>query len=115
MLNVAEDHRRSGAGRALIAAAEERCRASGCQRIRLQLLTPKDFVHPVKVWLEQWYTQLGYVRQGDGEDFGKGVPAHPAAAVVQLPPHGLHERTRLDDAALYHYYHCCCNRFRAIT
>lgn len=76
MLHVAEAYRtRSGAGRALVEAAEARCREAGCSAIKLQILTPTDFKHPVKEWLEVWYTAMGYVKQTcDVTDFGKAYP-----------------------------------------
>jgi GNAT superfamily N-acetyltransferase len=73
MLCVALSHLRKGLGNVLINAAELHCLSKGCKTMRLELLTPANFVHPVKAWLDLWYSSLGYVK-GMPEDFGLAFP-----------------------------------------
>ena len=49
-----------GAGRALIDAAEDRARSRGAATMKLNLLVPRDGVHPNKQRLHAWYTRRGY-------------------------------------------------------
>lgn len=55
------DFRGQGIGRALVCEAEERARKSGAGLMQLELLTPKDWEHPVKAFLHRWYTRIGYI------------------------------------------------------
>ena len=73
MLAVSAAYLRRGLGKLLVGAAEEVCRSKHCSRMRLELLTPRDSVHAVKVWLDAWYSSLGYVK-GLPEDFGQAFP-----------------------------------------
>jgi len=73
MLCVAQTHLRQGLGKILVKAAEDHCRLKGCTEMRLELLKPAKFVHPVKTWLHEWYTSLGYI-QGNSEDFASAFP-----------------------------------------
>ena len=41
--------------------------------MRLELLTPREWEHPMKKILNVWYQKIGYV-QGQKEDFGKLYP-----------------------------------------
>jgi GNAT superfamily N-acetyltransferase len=50
----------SGVGRALVRAAEDRMRSRGAETMRLELLVPRDSLHPTKERLRDWYTRLGY-------------------------------------------------------
>jgi GNAT superfamily N-acetyltransferase len=50
----------SGAGRELIARAEQWAREHGKTRMRLQLLVPVEGEHAFKVRLHDWYSRLGY-------------------------------------------------------
>jgi len=36
--------------------------------MRLELLTPRDWEHPVKKFLDEWYQRIGYVK-GDEANF----------------------------------------------
>ena len=49
-----------GVGRDLVHAAEELMRSRGATTMQLELLVPKEWVHPEKVRLRAWYTRLGY-------------------------------------------------------
>ena len=73
MLCVAQTHLRQGLGKILVKAEEDHCRLKGCTEMRLELLKPAKFVHPVKTWLHKWYTRLGYI-QGNSEDFASAFP-----------------------------------------
>ena len=70
-----------GVGRLLMRAAEAAARRAGCGAMRLELLTPSGFSHPVKVWLDAWYQREGYVK-GAAEDFAK---AYPRIAAILVP------------------------------
>jgi ribosomal protein S18 acetylase RimI-like enzyme len=60
MLAADPAHRGVGVGRELVRFAEHRCRAEGLATMQLELLVPRDWVHPAKELLEAWYTRLGY-------------------------------------------------------
>ena len=53
-------YRGQGVGGALVKAAEKWAQTRGCQTMRLELLTPVSWEHPVKAFLEAWYIRLGY-------------------------------------------------------
>ena len=55
------DLRGKGIGRALVVAAEQEARDKGADVMQLELLTPKNWEHPVKAFLHRWYTRIGYV------------------------------------------------------
>jgi GNAT superfamily N-acetyltransferase len=59
LLSAARDG--GGAGRELIALAEAWARGRGKEKMRLQLLIPREGVHPYKVRLDGWYQRLGYM------------------------------------------------------
>ena len=60
MLVTDPEFRGHGVGTMLLDAAEGRGRRLGCDLMRLELLKPRLFVHPVKSYLDQWYTRIGY-------------------------------------------------------
>jgi GNAT superfamily N-acetyltransferase len=60
MLVTNADYRGLGIGKALLDATEDRGRTMGCTLMRLELLKPRLFVHPVKSYLAQWYSRIGY-------------------------------------------------------
>ncbi len=64
----------SGIGRELVAFAEGWARGQGLGIMQLELLVPRGWTHPVKEFLREWYTRLGYraVRRDPFEQ------AHPA-------------------------------------
>jgi GNAT superfamily N-acetyltransferase len=66
MLVAAPEHRGAGIGRRLVAFAERWARDQGLRRIQLELLVPRTWSHPVKEFLRDWYTRIGYrpVRTG---------------------------------------------------
>ena len=77
MLVAHPDRRGAGIGRALIAYAEDWARSEGMHTMQLELLFPRDWTHPVKQFLHDWYQRLGYrvVRHGDlGEDYPALIP-----------------------------------------
>jgi GNAT superfamily N-acetyltransferase len=53
-------HRGIGIGRDLVAFAEDRCRAHGMTAMQLELLVPRAWSHPSKVFLDGWYRRIGY-------------------------------------------------------
>ena len=60
MLAVAPEHRGGGVGRALVDFAERHSRDRGLAAMRLELLVPRTWRHPTKVFLDGWYRRLGY-------------------------------------------------------
>ena len=78
MLAVSEDVRLQGAGAALVQAAEDCCRAAGCDTMRLELLTPREWEHPTKAMLKRWYMRIGLRgRRGGGRGAAGPGPCHP--------------------------------------
>jgi GNAT superfamily N-acetyltransferase len=77
MLVAAPEERGTGLGRDLVAFAESWARERGLSRMQLELLVPQTWTHPVKEFLRDWYTRIGYqvVRKDDfGEAFPELVP-----------------------------------------
>lgn len=77
MLVAAPDQRGTGLGRVLVSFAEQWGRERGLSRMQLELLVPQTWKHPVKEFLRDWYTRIGYrvVRTGDlGDDYPGLVP-----------------------------------------
>jgi GNAT superfamily N-acetyltransferase len=60
MLVAHPDRRSEGIGRYLVAFAEDRCASAGADTMQLELLVPRDGTHPVKKFLDAWYSRLGY-------------------------------------------------------
>lgn len=58
---VADLKRRGeGIGSALVERAENWARDMSCQTMRLELLTPRNWTHPSKEFLKNWYFRIGY-------------------------------------------------------
>ncbi|GBG29299.1 Hypothetical Protein FCC1311_055212 [Hondaea fermentalgiana] len=74
MLAVAENATGLGLGSQLIEAAETHARSKGCTIMRLEILSPAEYVHPFKQRLHKWYCRLGY-EPGPVEDFKESYPA----------------------------------------
>ena len=66
MLVADPDRRSEGIGRELVGWAEELYRRRGLPTMQLELLVPREWTHPVKEFLDGWYTRIGYrpVRTG---------------------------------------------------
>jgi GNAT superfamily N-acetyltransferase len=60
MLVADPAHRRAGIGRQLVAFAEETSRQRGLTVMQLELLVPREWTHPTKAFLHDWYTRIGY-------------------------------------------------------
>jgi GNAT superfamily N-acetyltransferase len=69
MLVADFDHRGEGIGRELVRFAEQLSRRRGLGTMQLELLVPRNWTHPNKVFLDAWYTRIGYrpVRKGNFE------------------------------------------------
>ena len=82
MLVADPNHRRAGIGRALIRFAEERAATDGASWMELEVLVPREWSHPEKVFLTTWYTRIGYgkVRLGEVEE------SYPALAPLLATP-----------------------------
>jgi GNAT superfamily N-acetyltransferase len=63
MLVADPKHRGKGIGSALVARAEQWARDMACHTMRLELLTPRNWTHPSKEFLKQWYSRIGYTPQ----------------------------------------------------
>jgi GNAT superfamily N-acetyltransferase len=58
---VADPLRRGGGiGRELVGFAEERFRQRGASTMQLELLVPREWMHPTKAFLDAWYTRMGH-------------------------------------------------------
>jgi GNAT superfamily N-acetyltransferase len=60
MLAAAHQYRGIGVGRDLVAFAEGLSRDRGHRTMQLELLVPRVGKHPNKVFLDDWYSRLGY-------------------------------------------------------
>jgi GNAT superfamily N-acetyltransferase len=80
LVSAEPEERGRGIGRKLVRAAEDLMRERGATTAQLELLVPKDFVHPEKERLRAWYTRLGYrvVRTAPFEE----VATHPASGLA---------------------------------
>ena len=68
MLIATLEYTGKGLGRGLVKKAEERARSAGCLVMRTRLVIPKDWEHPVKKRLGDWYERMNYVK-GTPQDF----------------------------------------------
>ncbi|MDQ1556146.1 MAG: hypothetical protein QOI02_1148 [Actinomycetota bacterium] len=82
MLAADPERRGLGLGRELVAFAEQWARHQGLVSMQLEVLTPRTWTHPSKVFLIQWYERTGYrhIRTGALEE------AHPALAPLLATP-----------------------------
>ncbi|MCU1581984.1 MAG: family N-acetyltransferase [Microbacteriaceae bacterium] len=82
MLAADPERRGLGIGRELVAFAEEWARRRGLTSMQLEVLAPRAWSHPAKVFLMQWYERTGYrhVRTGALDE------AHPALAPLLATP-----------------------------
>jgi GNAT superfamily N-acetyltransferase len=60
MLVADPDRRGEGIGRELVAFTERWARARGMTAMQLELLVPRGWRHPSKVFLSEWYERIGY-------------------------------------------------------
>jgi GNAT superfamily N-acetyltransferase len=60
MLAADPDHRGTGVGRALVDFAEQHSRERGLRAMQLELLVPRDWLHPSKEFLKSWYARMAY-------------------------------------------------------
>ena len=49
-----------GIGRELIRFVERKSHADGVGTMQLELLVPRDWIHPTKQFLAEWYSRIGY-------------------------------------------------------
>lgn len=80
LVSVAPDRWGTGLGRDLVRAAEDLMRSRGVTTAQLELLVPRQGVHPDKARLRAWYERLGYevVRTAPLEEFAPEAPAYLA-------------------------------------
>ena len=74
MLVASPEHRGVGIGRDLVAFAEDWARQQRLGQMQLELLMPKFWTHPVKEFLREWYTRIGY-RRVRTDRFADAYPA----------------------------------------
>jgi GNAT superfamily N-acetyltransferase len=67
MLVAHPQRRGAGIGKDLIAYGESWARTQGLTTMQLELLYPSTWTHPVKKFLYDWYTRLGYRVIGTGD------------------------------------------------
>ncbi|MGH9211683.1 MAG: GNAT family N-acetyltransferase [Acidimicrobiales bacterium] len=82
MLAAHPERRGDGIGRDLVRFAEELSYRRGLTIMQLELLVPREWSHPSKVFLHDWYTRIGYrpVRTGIIEE------AYPQLAPLLATP-----------------------------
>jgi ribosomal protein S18 acetylase RimI-like enzyme len=71
-----------GVGRELVRFAEARSRDAGLRAMQLELLVPREWSHPSKVFLAGWYARIGYRVQRTGAI----EEAYPALAPLLATP-----------------------------
>lgn len=62
MLSAAASHRGQGIGTRLVDFAEDWARARGLASMQLEVLIPREWQHPSKTFLLEWYERIGYQR-----------------------------------------------------
>ncbi|MFI5896262.1 GNAT family N-acetyltransferase [Actinoplanes sp. NPDC051513] len=67
MLVAHPQRRGAGIGKDLISYGESWARTQGLTTMQLELLYPSTWTHPVKKFLYDWYTRLGYQVIGAGD------------------------------------------------
>jgi GNAT superfamily N-acetyltransferase len=82
MLAADPDRRGLGIGRELVAFAEGWARREKLASMQLEVLKPRTWTHPSKVFLTQWYERIGYrhIRTGALEE------SYPALAPLLATP-----------------------------
>lgn len=78
MLAADPARRGLGLGRELVRFAERASRDAGCREMQLELLVPREWTHPAKRFLAEWYDRLGYrvTHRADlAEDYPHLAPA----------------------------------------
>ena len=60
MLTVDSNYRGFNIGKKFISIVESKAKKEGSQRMRFELFDAATFSHPEKVFLRQWYKELGY-------------------------------------------------------
>jgi ribosomal protein S18 acetylase RimI-like enzyme len=60
MLAADPAHRGVGVGTVLVDFAEQHSRDRGMRTMQLEVLTPRSWLHPSKVFLDEWYRRIGY-------------------------------------------------------
>jgi GNAT superfamily N-acetyltransferase len=60
LLVAAPEERGRGVGRALLDFVERDGRERGLRAIQLELLSPREWAHPSKEFLREWYGRRGY-------------------------------------------------------
>ena len=60
MLSADKAYRGLGIGSALVNAAEHWAIAQGFSKMRLEILTPRNWEHPSKTFIKDWYHRMGY-------------------------------------------------------
>ena len=66
MLAAAPKHRGTGVGRRLVEFVERRSLDAGRATMQLELMVPREWPHPSKVFLASWYGRMGYRRVRTG-------------------------------------------------
>jgi GNAT superfamily N-acetyltransferase len=74
MLVASPEYRGIGVGRQLVRFAEEWARREHLATMQLEVLFPRTWKHPVKEFLDAWYTRMGYRRVRTGR-FADDYPA----------------------------------------
>ena len=82
MLAVIPTSRGTGVGRDLVLFAEQAAKRQRCHTMQLEVLVPRDWSHPSKDFLTDWYTRSGYklARVGAIEE------SHPELAPLLATP-----------------------------
>lgn len=60
MLAVMSNRRGTGVGRELVRFAERTAKRERCDTMQLEVLVPRDWSHPSKEFLTDWYARSGY-------------------------------------------------------
>jgi len=90
ILVAAPEERGTGIGRALVEFAERQSRDRGLRTMQLELLVPREWVHPSKELLKAWYGRCGYELIGT-RDFDQ---AYPRIAPLLATPCDLQVRAK---------------------
>ncbi|WP_432132611.1 GNAT family N-acetyltransferase [Streptomyces tendae] len=94
MLAASPKRRGLGLGRELVRFAEQYAREAGRDVMQLEVLVPREWSHPSKVFLADWYTRIGYqvVRTGTIEEAYPDLAPHlvtPCDFVIYHKPLNL--------------------------